>query len=131
MNVVAHNATTIRNLAEIRHRETVPLVETQYQAQQPMVMQPITPEPLPLGEGRKALADIKDPKKPRATPLGKKMKQKKTGKASAKQFPQLPETPATQHHFPNPMVENHEAVTSPATNPQQPKETQTSKGKPA
>lgn len=48
LNVIAHNATTIRNLAEIRHRETVPPIEIQYRTQDPMVMRPVAPEPLPV-----------------------------------------------------------------------------------
>lgn len=129
MNVIAHNATTIRNLAEIRHREHVPLVETQYQAQPPMVMQPITPETLPLSGGRRASADIKDSKKPRATPLGMKMKQRATGKAPENQFAQLPGMPATRNDFPNPMAKQHEAIPSSATNQQRSPQTQNSKGK--
>lgn len=54
-NVFAHNATTIRNLAEIRRREDVPPVEIQYRSQPPMLMQPVPSEPFPaaLGQGRK------------------------------------------------------------------------------
>lgn len=57
-NIFAHNATTLRNLAEILHRENVPPVETQYRSQPPMVMRPVTPEPLLAGHGQ-LNADIK------------------------------------------------------------------------
>lgn len=64
MDVFAHNTTTIRNLAEIRHRENVPPVETQYQPPAPML--DLLPDPASSPDMRKAIADIRDLKKPKA-----------------------------------------------------------------
>lgn len=66
LNVFAHNSTTIRNLAEILHRETVPLVETQYAPQEPMVMSAVSPVSAAAGKIPNVLADLKDIKKPTA-----------------------------------------------------------------
>lgn len=66
MNVLAHNTTTLRSLAEIRHRENVPPVETQYRAPEPM--NSLLPDPVTPVEIHKAIADIKDLKKPKPVP---------------------------------------------------------------
>lgn len=63
MNILAHNTTTIRNLAEIRYRENVPPVETQYQPPAPMIN--LLPDPVSSPDVRKVIADIRDLKKPK------------------------------------------------------------------
>lgn len=63
MNVFAHNTTTIRSLAEIRHRENIPPVETQYQPPDPM--RTVLPDPVTPSEVQKVIADIKDLKRPK------------------------------------------------------------------
>lgn len=127
--MIAHNATTIRNLAEIRHRENVPLVENQYKSVKPMAMQPVDPEPLPVSEGQEVVADIKDVKKPKALSVGEKMRQKLKGRASEKQPVQVPEMPASWSPFTNFMAAEPVAAGPLTKEQEQAQETPQAKGK--
>lgn len=102
LDILAHNATTIRNLAEIRHRENVPAVELQPRAHGRMVMTPVSSQPLPSGEGRRVIADVKDIKRPKAMSVTDKIKQKlQGGSAESPQANQTPEMPASFSAFNN------------------------------
>lgn len=86
MDVFAHNTTTIRNLAEIRYRELVPPVETQYEPLAPMhslLTDPAPPllEPVRSPEVPTVVADIRDIKRPKAVSLADLRRGDAKGKA--------------------------------------------------
>lgn len=107
MNVLAHNTTTLRNLAEIRHRENVPPVETQYQIPQPM--QSIPPDPVsPAAEVRKVVTDIKNLNKAHPMSPADLMHGKLKGKAPEESSP-TPRKQALWNPFARPSAEAQSA----------------------
>lgn len=107
MNVLAHNTTIIRNLAEIRHRENVPLVEMQYQSIQPMRTVPSGLFP-PAAEVQKVVADIKDLKKPKPVSPAEFVNGKLKGKAPEEPSP-TPEKRTLWNPFVRPSAEAQSA----------------------
>lgn len=78
-----------------------------------MVMRPVTPEPLPHGEMRRVLADIKDIKKPKAMPAGERVKQQLKGKGKKEQPVPTPEMPVSYNPFTDLIAEESDAIQAP------------------
>lgn len=85
----------MRNLAEIRHRENVAPLATQYRTQAQMVMQPITPELLSAGQRQKRETDTQNSSTPQTTLKAENLKQKLKGKLSQEEPAQAPAPPAS------------------------------------
>lgn len=107
----------------------MPLVETQYKSLEPMAMQPVDPEPLPVGQGPEVVAGVKDVKKPKALSVGEKMKQKLKDRASEKQPAQAPGMPVSWSPFNNFMAAEPTAAGPPTKEQEQTPETPRAKGK--
>lgn len=109
MNIFAHNTTTIRNLAEIRHRENIPPVETQYEPPAPMCS--VAPDPVSPEGVRKVLADIKDLKKPKPVSPAELFHEKLKGKVPEEPTP-ISRKPTSWNPFARFAVEDQAASSS-------------------
>lgn len=113
MNILAHNTTTIRSLAEIRHREDTPAIATQYQASETMAMRPVSPNPVSSEEVLKVISDIKEIKKPKAVSGTGRINEKSKSKSPAVPV-QIPKIPAPWNPLTN-FVAEEQTVPGPAT----------------